>query len=45
MCGTKAAYAERASQSLKDIIYQYIDSHGEKFNFKLPSLQGFAEKN
>ena len=44
MCGTKAAFAERAIQLLKDIIYRYIDSHGEKFNFKLPGLQGSEEK-
>ena len=31
MSETKAAFAERAIQSLKHIIYRYIGDHGEKF--------------
>ena len=34
MSETKAAFAERAIQSLKHIIYRYIEDHGEKFIFK-----------
>ena len=33
---TKAAFAERAIQSLKHLIYRYIGDHGEK---TLPKLQ------
>ena len=36
---TKAALAERATQSLKHIIYCYIEDHGEKF---VPKLQQFV---
>ena len=32
---TKAAFAERAIQSLKQIIYRHIEDHGEKFIHKL----------
>ena len=32
---TKAAFAERAIQSLKHITYRYIEDHGEKFIHKL----------
>ena len=35
---TKAAFAERAIQSLKHIIYRYIEDHGEKFIHKLPQF-------
>ena len=35
MSETKAAFAERAIQSLKDIFYRYIEDHGEKFINKL----------
>ena len=35
---TKAAFAERAIQSLKHIIYRYIEDHGEKFIYKLPQF-------
>ena len=35
MSETKAAFAERAIQSLKHIIYRYIEDHGEKFINKL----------
>ena len=38
MSETKAAFAERAIQSLKHIIYRYIEDHGEKFIHKLPQL-------
>ena len=38
MSETKAAFAERAIQSLKHIIYRYIEDHGEKF---IPKLQQF----
>ena len=31
MSETKAAFAERAIQLLKHIIYRYIEDHGEKF--------------
>ena len=31
MSETEAALAERAIQSLKHIIYRYIEDHGEKF--------------
>ena len=34
--GTKSAFAERAIQSLKHIIYCYIEDHGEEFIHKLP---------
>ena len=39
MSETKAAFAERAIQSLKHIIYCYIEDHGEKF---VPKLQQFV---
>ena len=35
MSETKAAFAERAIQSLKHIIYRYIEDHGENFVLKL----------
>ena len=35
MSERKAAFAERAIQSLKHIIYRYIEDHGEKFVQKL----------
>ena len=35
MSETKAAFAERAIQSLKHIIYRYSEDHGEKFVLKL----------
>ena len=35
---TNAAFAERAIQSLKHIIYRYIEDHGEKFINKLPQF-------
>ena len=38
MSETKAAFAERAIQSLKHIIYRYIENHGEKFINKLPQF-------
>ena len=38
MSETKAAFAERAFQSLKDIFYRYIEDHGEKFIHKLPQF-------
>ena len=38
MSETKAAFAERAIQSLKHIIYRYIEDHGEKFIHKLPQF-------
>ena len=38
MSETKDAFAERAIQSLKHIIYRYIENHGEKF---VPKLQQF----
>ena len=39
MSETKAATAERAIQSLKHIIYRYIEGHGENF---VPELQQFV---
>ena len=39
MSETKAAFAERAIQSLKHKIYRYIEDHGEKF---VPKLQQFV---
>ena len=39
MSETKAAFAERAIQSLKHIIYRYIEDHGKKFE---PKLQQFV---
>ena len=36
MSETKAAFEERAIQSIKHIIYRYIEDHGEKF---VPKLQ------
>ena len=39
MSETKAAFAEGAVQSLKHIIYRYIEDHGEKF---VPKLQQFV---
>ena len=39
MSETKAAFAERAIQSLKHIIHRYIEDHGEKF---VPKLQQFV---
>ena len=38
MSETKAAFAERAIQSLKHIIYRYIDNLGEKFAHNLPQF-------
>ena len=38
MSWTKAAFAERAMQSLKHIIYRYIENHGKKFNYELPQF-------
>ena len=38
MSETKAAFEERAIQSLKHIIYRYIEDHGEKFFNKLPQF-------
>ena len=34
MSETKAAFAERVIQSLKHIIYCYIEDHDEKFDTK-----------
>ena len=41
MSETKAAFAERAIQSLKHIIHRYIKDHGEKFD---PIVQQFVSK-
>ena len=38
MSETKAAFAERAIQSLKHIIYRYIEDHGEKLIRNLPQF-------
>ena len=38
MSETKAAIAERAIQSLKHIMYRYIEDHGENFVPKLQQL-------
>ena len=38
MSETKAAFAERAIQSLKHIIYRYIEDHGEKIIHKMPQI-------
>ena len=38
MSETKAAFAERAIQSLKHTIYRYIEDHGEKFIHMLPQF-------
>ena len=34
----KIAFAERSTQSLKHIIYRYIEDHGDKFIHKLPQF-------
>ena len=39
MSETKDAFAERATQSLKHIIYRFIEDHGEKL---VPKLQQFV---
>ena len=39
MSETKAAFDERAMQSLKHITYRYIEDHGEKF---VPKMQQFV---
>ena len=39
MSEIKAAFAERAIQSLKHIVYRYIGDHGENF---VPKLQQFV---
>ena len=39
MSETKVAFAERAIQSLKHIIYRYIEDYGENFIHKLPQLE------
>ena len=39
MSETKAAFAERAIQSLKHLIYRYIEDHGGNF---VPKLQQFV---
>ena len=39
MTETKAAFVETAIQSLKHIIYRYIEDHGEKI---IPKLQQFV---
>ena len=39
MSETKATFAERAIQSLKHIIFRYIEDHGEKF---VPNLRQFV---
>ena len=38
MSEINAAFAERAIQSLKHIIYRYIEDHGKKFIHKLPQF-------
>ena len=38
MSGTKAAFAERAIQSVKHMISRYIEDHDEKFVHKLPQF-------
>ena len=38
MSETEAAFAERTTQSLKHIIYRYIEDHGDKFIRKLPQF-------
>ena len=38
MSETKAAFAERANQSLKHNIYRNIEDHGENFFHKLPQF-------
>ena len=38
MSEKKAAFAERAIQSLERIIYRYIEDHGEKFIHTLPQF-------
>ena len=39
MSELKAAFAERAIQSLEHVRYRYIEDHGEKF---VPKLQQFV---
>ena len=34
----KIAFAERSTQSLKQVIYRYIEDHGGKFSHKLPKF-------
>ena len=38
MSETKSAFAERAIQSLKHIIFRFIEEHGEKFEHMLRQL-------
>ena len=38
MSETKAAFAERAIQSLKHKIYRYMEDHGQNFIHKLPQF-------
>ena len=38
MSETKAAFAERAIRSLKNVLYRYIEDYGYKYNHKLPQF-------
>ena len=38
MSDTKAAFAERTIQSLKNMLYRYIEGYGYKFIHKLPQF-------
>ena len=40
MIDTKAAFAEKAIQSLKNMVYRYIDDYGEKL---VPNLNCLLE--
>ena len=38
MCETKAAFAERTTRSLKNILYRYMEDFGYKYIHKLPQF-------
>ena len=40
MSVTKAAFAERTTRSLKNILYRYIEDYGYKYIHKLPQFIG-----
>ena len=43
MSETKVAFAERAVQSLKQIIYRYIEDHGENFCTQIAAICFYIE--
>ena len=40
MSETKAAFAERTTQSMKNILYRYMEDYGYKYIHKLPQVVG-----